>query len=174
MNRYEFGDAGRAKKTPHSLARCSVWQRDAKLCDGMGAGGASLRHRGGLLHAGDDLPLHDTALGKPLCCMLADNVAVREHKLANFVRKASHGPPQENVCMRTLSESLALVDRAAGGRGAGEDVAGRIWFDAMLQLSRTSVFADMAAITVQIAGDTGRFGKDAKRIVRNAWNKVGL
>ncbi len=76
--------------------------------------------------------------------------------------------------MRTLSESLALVDRAAGGRGAGEDVAGRIWFDAMLQLSRTSVFADMAAITVQIAGDTGRFGKDAKRIVRNAWNKVGL
>jgi hypothetical protein len=44
----------------------------------------------------------------------------------------------------------------------------------MLQLSRTSVFSDMAAITVQIAGDAGRFGKDAKRIVRDAWKKVGL
>ena len=44
----------------------------------------------------------------------------------------------------------------------------------MLQLSRTSVFSDMAAITVQIAGDAGRFGKDAKRIVRDAWKKAGL
>jgi|GEM_PF-1803785 len=106
--------------------------------------------------------------------MLADNVAVREHKLANFVRKTSHGPPQENVYMRTLSESLALVDRAAGGRGAGEDVAGRIWYEALLQLSRTSVFADMAAITVQIAGGAGGFGKDAKKIVRDAWKKAAL
>ena len=49
-----------------------------------------------------------------------------------------------------------------------------IWFEALLQLSRSSVFADMAAITVQIAGDASRFGKDAKRIVRDAWKKVGL
>ena len=76
--------------------------------------------------------------------------------------------------MRTLSESLALVDRAAGGRGAGEDVAGRIWYEALLQLSRTSVFADMAAIAVQIAGDASRFGKDAKKLVGDAWKKVGL
>ena len=45
---------------------------------------------------------------------------------------------------------------------------------AMLQLSRTSGFADMASITVQIAGDADRFGKDAKKVVRDAWKKVGL
>jgi hypothetical protein len=32
----------------------------------------------------------------------------------------------------------------------------------------------MAAITVQIAGDASRFGKDAKKLVRDAWKKAGL
>ena len=54
------------------------------------------------------------------------------------------------------------------------EVGGEVGYEAMLQLSRTSGFAEMAAITVQIAGDADRFGKDAKRIVGDAWEKVGL
>jgi len=70
------------------------------------------------------------------------------------------------------NRAFALFAVALGGNAW--DVAGRIWYEAMLQLSRTSVFADMASLTAQIAGDAGRFGKDAKRIVRDAWKVVGL
>ena len=42
----------------------------------------------------------------------------------------------------------------------------------MLQLSRTSRFADLTKITAQIAGD--RFGTAAKKAVKAAWRKVGL
>jgi hypothetical protein len=44
----------------------------------------------------------------------------------------------------------------------------------MLQLSRHSEFKDMASITVQIAGDSTRFGKDVKKVVQESWKKVGL
>jgi Zn-dependent metalloprotease len=70
------------------------------------------------------------------------------------------------------NRAFALAAVALGGNAW--DVAGRIWYEALLQLSRTSVFSDMAAITVQIAGDADRFGKDAKKVVRDAWKKVGL
>jgi len=70
------------------------------------------------------------------------------------------------------NRAFALAAMALGGNAW--DAAGRIWYEAMLQLSRTSVFADMAALTAQIAGDSSRFGKDAKKIVRDAWKKVGL
>jgi Zn-dependent metalloprotease len=70
------------------------------------------------------------------------------------------------------NRAFTLVAKALGGNAW--ETAGRIWFDAMLQLSRTSQFKDMAAITVQIAGDKSRFGKDAKKAVQNAWKKVGL
>jgi Zn-dependent metalloprotease len=70
------------------------------------------------------------------------------------------------------NRAFVLAAQSLGGRAW--EVAGRIWFEALLQLSRTSQFADMAAIAVQIAGDTARFGKEAKKAVREAWKKVGL
>ena len=70
------------------------------------------------------------------------------------------------------NRAFVLVAQALGGKAW--EIPGRIWFDAMLQLSRQSQFADLAAITLQIAGDTSRFGKDAKKAVQSAWKKVGL
>jgi Zn-dependent metalloprotease len=70
------------------------------------------------------------------------------------------------------NRAFALAAKALGGR-AWETV-GRVWYDAMLQLSRDSQFKDMVAITVQIAGDKSRFGKDVKKAVQDAWKKVGL
>ena len=70
------------------------------------------------------------------------------------------------------NRAFALTAKALGGEAW--ETAGRIWFDTMLQLSRTSQFKDMAAITVQIAGDKSRFGKEAKKAVQDAWKKVGL
>jgi len=70
------------------------------------------------------------------------------------------------------NRAFALVAKALGGNAW--ETAGRIWYDAMLQLSRNSQFKDMAAITEQIAGDTSRFDKDVKKVVREAWKRVGL
>jgi Zn-dependent metalloprotease len=68
------------------------------------------------------------------------------------------------------NRAFVLVAQAIGG--PAWETPGRIWFDAMLQLSRTSTFADMAALTAQIAGD--RFGAAARKAVKAAWKKVGL
>ena len=70
------------------------------------------------------------------------------------------------------NRAFVLVAKALGGNAW--ETAGRIWFDAMLQLSRNSQFEDMASITEQIAGDTSRFGKETKKAVKEAWKKVGL
>jgi Zn-dependent metalloprotease len=70
------------------------------------------------------------------------------------------------------NRAFALAAKALGGKAW--ETAGRVWYDAMLQLSRTSQFKDMVAITVQIAGDKSRFGKDVKKAVQDAWKKVGL
>ena len=70
------------------------------------------------------------------------------------------------------NRAFVLVAKALGGNAW--ETAGRIWFDAMLQLSRNSQFKDMASITEQIAGDTSRFGKETKKAVKEAWKKVGL
>ena len=70
------------------------------------------------------------------------------------------------------NRAFALVAKELGG--FAWETAGRIWYDAMLQLSSQSQFADMQAITTQIAADDKRFGKEAKRIVAAAWKKVGL
>jgi Zn-dependent metalloprotease len=93
-----------------------------------------------------------------------------DHMKRLYTGAADNGGVHLNSGIPNRAFALAAV--ALGGNAW--DVAGRIWFEAMLQLSRTSVFTDMAAITVQIAGDAGRFGKDAKRIVRDSWKKVGL
>ncbi|MFM9025518.1 MAG: M4 family metallopeptidase, partial [Planctomycetaceae bacterium] len=68
------------------------------------------------------------------------------------------------------NRAFVLVAKALGG--PAWERAGRIWYDAMLQLSRTSTFADMATLTAQIAGD--RFGTPVRKAVKAAWRKVGL
>ncbi len=68
------------------------------------------------------------------------------------------------------NRAFVLVAQALG-RPAWE-TAGTIWYESMLQLSRTSQFADLAKITAQIAGD--RFDAATKKAVKAAWKKVGL
>jgi Zn-dependent metalloprotease len=68
------------------------------------------------------------------------------------------------------NRAFVLVAQALGG--PAWTTAGTIWYEAMLQLSRTSQFADMAKITAQIAGD--RFDAATKKAVRAGWKKVGL
>jgi Zn-dependent metalloprotease len=68
------------------------------------------------------------------------------------------------------NRAFVIVAKAFGGLAWEE--AGRVWYEAMLQLSRTSQFADLARITGQIAGD--RLGAAARKTVRAAWKKVGL
>lgn len=70
------------------------------------------------------------------------------------------------------NRAFVLVAKALGG--PAWETAGRIWYEALLQLSTRSQFADMAAITLQIAGDQARFGKEAKKAVAAAWKQVGL
>jgi Zn-dependent metalloprotease len=68
------------------------------------------------------------------------------------------------------NRAFVLAARALGGNAW--ETAGAIWYEAMLQLSRTSQFADLARITAQVAGD--RFGATTRKAVRAAWRKVGL
>lgn len=68
------------------------------------------------------------------------------------------------------NRAFVLVARALGG--PAWETPGAIWYDSMLQLSRTSRFADLARITAQVAGD--RFGAAARKAVKAAWKKVGL
>ena len=68
------------------------------------------------------------------------------------------------------NRAFVLAAQAIGG--PAWETAGRIWYDALLQLSRTSQFADMAKLTVQIAGDL--IDAAAKKAVKAAWKKVGL
>jgi Zn-dependent metalloprotease len=63
-----------------------------------------------------------------------------------------------------------LAAKSLGGKAW--EKAGRIWYDAMLQLSRTSDFKDCARITAQIAAD--RFGPAEKKSITAAWKQVGI
>ncbi|PMD96576.1 peptidase M4 family protein [Siphonobacter sp. BAB-5405] len=65
---------------------------------------------------------------------------------------------------------FALVATELGGNAW--DVAGRIWYDTMLQLTSSGQFKDCAKLTVQIAGS--QFGEAEKKVVSNAWKTVGL
>jgi Zn-dependent metalloprotease len=68
------------------------------------------------------------------------------------------------------NRAFVLAAQTCGGHAW--ETAGAIWYEAMLQLSRTSQFADLARITAQVAGD--RFGATTRKAVRAAWKKVGL
>jgi len=68
------------------------------------------------------------------------------------------------------NRAFVLAAQALGGKAW--EKAGRIWYDAMLQLSRTSDFKDCSRITAQIAAD--RFGAAEKKAVATAWKQVGI
>jgi Zn-dependent metalloprotease len=68
------------------------------------------------------------------------------------------------------NRAFVLVAKSLGGNAW--EVPGAIWYEALLQLSRTSQFADLARITAQIAGD--RFGAAVRKAVSAGWRKVGL
>ena len=68
------------------------------------------------------------------------------------------------------NRAFVLTARSLGGNAW--ETAGAIWYEAMLQLSRTSRFEDLARITAQVAGD--RFEAATRKAVRAAWKKVGL
>jgi Zn-dependent metalloprotease len=67
------------------------------------------------------------------------------------------------------NRAFVLTSKAL--KGNAWDVAGRIWYDAMLQLSTSSKFLDCAKLTSRIATD---HGAAAKRAVVSAWNSVGI
>jgi len=68
------------------------------------------------------------------------------------------------------NRAFVLAARSLGGHAWETPAA--IWYEALLQLSRTSQFADLARISAQVAHD--RFGAGERKAVRGAWKKVGL
>jgi Zn-dependent metalloprotease len=68
------------------------------------------------------------------------------------------------------NRAFVLAAKSLGGKAW--EKAGRIWYDAMLQLSHTSDFKDCARITAQIAAD--RFGPAEKKSITAAWKQVGI
>jgi Zn-dependent metalloprotease len=67
------------------------------------------------------------------------------------------------------NRAFVLTAKALGGRAW--DVAGRIWYDTLLQLNTDSQFVDCAKLTVQVAST---HGAAAKKAVKAAWRKVGI
>jgi Zn-dependent metalloprotease len=65
----------------------------------------------------------------------------------------------------------AFVLAAKALKGNAWAVAGRIWYDTLVQLTTSSQFLDCAKVTVQVAGG---HGAAAKRAVKAAWKKVGI
>ena len=68
------------------------------------------------------------------------------------------------------NRAFVLFAQAVGGNAW--EMPGTIWYDALVQLSRTSQFSDMAKLTARIAGD--RYGAATRKAVRAAWKRVGL
>jgi Zn-dependent metalloprotease len=68
------------------------------------------------------------------------------------------------------NRAFVLAAKSLGGNAW--ETAAAIWYEAMLQLSRTSQFEDLARITAQVAAD--QFGAAARKAVKAAWKKVGL
>jgi Zn-dependent metalloprotease len=68
------------------------------------------------------------------------------------------------------NRAFVLVAKALGGNAW--DVAGRIWYETLLQLNANSQFQDCAQISIQVAG--ARYGAQAKKAVKAAWKKVGI
>lgn len=69
------------------------------------------------------------------------------------------------------NRAFVLAAKALGGNAW--EVAGRIWYETLLQLHSTSQFIDCARISVQVAGGKP-YGSAAKKAVKAAWKQVGI
>jgi Zn-dependent metalloprotease len=67
------------------------------------------------------------------------------------------------------NRAFVLTAKAIGGKAW--EVAGRIWYDTLLQLNTNSQFIDCAKLSVQVAAT---HGAAAKKAVTAAWKKVGI
>jgi Zn-dependent metalloprotease len=67
------------------------------------------------------------------------------------------------------NRAFALAAKAIGGRAW--EIAGRIWYDALLQLSPVASFLDCARVTLSLAR---LHGDVAQKAVRQGWAAVGL
>ncbi|RRV05357.1 peptidase M4 family protein [Pseudomonas sp. v388] len=69
------------------------------------------------------------------------------------------------------NRAFVLAAKALGGNAW--DIAGRIWYETMLQLPADCQFVECARTSIKVAGDP-RFGATAKKAVQAAWKKVGM
>lgn len=67
------------------------------------------------------------------------------------------------------NRAFVLVAKAL--QGPAWEVAGRIWYETLLQLTSTSQFRDCARISLQIAAQQG---EAARKAVKSAWKDVGV
>jgi Zn-dependent metalloprotease len=67
------------------------------------------------------------------------------------------------------NRAFALSAKAIGGNAW--DVAGRIWYDTMLKLSKNAQFQECAELSSQLSGDHGTAAANA---VHRAWTNVGV
>jgi Zn-dependent metalloprotease len=67
------------------------------------------------------------------------------------------------------NRAFVLTAKAIGGNAW--DIAGRIWYDTLLQLNTNSQFVDCARVSVQVATN---HGAAARKAVKAAWKKVGI
>jgi len=67
------------------------------------------------------------------------------------------------------NRAFALAAKAIGGRAW--EIAGRIWYDALLQLSPVASFLDCARTTLSLAR---RHGETTQKAVRQGWAAVGI
>ena len=79
---------------------------------------------------------------------------------------------RQGVHINSGIPNRAFVLTAKALEGRAWDVAGRIWYATMLQLTSSSQFLDCARLTVQVAGS--EHGAAAKKAVKTAWKKVGI
>jgi Zn-dependent metalloprotease len=103
----------------------------------------------------------------------ADDPALGSDPQPDHMDRIYTGPADSGgVHLNSGIPNRAFVLCAQSLGGPAWETPGAIWYEALLQLSRTSQLSDMAKLTAQIAGD--RFGAATKKAVRAAWKKVGL
>ena len=91
------------------------------------------------------------------------------HMSKFFVTNRDHG----GVHINSGIPNRAFVLAAQALKGKAWEVVGRIWYDTLRGLDKSSQFLDCAALTVQIAGGP-KYGAAAKKAVKAAWKKVGI
>ena len=90
---------------------------------------------------------------------------------AHFSKLFTGSADRGGVHINSGIPNRAFVLTAKALQGNAWDVAGRIWFETLLQLTTSAKFMDCAKVTVQVAG---AHGAAAKAAVQAAWQKVGI